>query len=407
MLVLAAAGERWLFKATVSFELLETEPICDVIPLTAAEKALKTNLESVVEGGLQKFLEVGAALVELRNRRLYRTQYATFEAYLKSLFGLHRASVDAVIRSTQTAQVLVDAGIELPPDTTATLLRPISGLPTDELQVAVWQLVTSVAPERQTQPLVSRLCRMVRNALDGVDETEDDCKSETGRSGFHVGPRKRSVSSPEREESFVRPLLRLSSWQGFSLEVVVSHAEKLEALYFATVIGQFERNSAEVERYSSDLIELSTRHNFVYWPVAGMVFRGWGRSTSGDTADGMVWIENGVTDYRASGAMLAVPFYLALKAEVLQLDAITEAEAMVARTEERWWFAELRQLSGVFLAALGAEEAQIEASFCEATRIAKEQKSVSLQERAETTYAEYCRQKASGSGRRGFRLPLW
>jgi predicted ATPase len=180
-----------------------------------------------------------------------------------------------------------------------------------------------------------------------------------------------------------------------------------QALYFATVIGQFERNSAEVERYSSDLIELSTRHNFVYWLVAGMVFRGWVRSTSGDTADGMVWIENGVTDYRASGAMLAVPFYLALKAEALQLDAITEAEAMVARTEERWWFAELRQLSGVFLAALGAEEAQIEASFCEAIRIAKEQKSVSLQERAETTYAEYCRQKASGSGGRGFRLPLW
>jgi hypothetical protein len=58
----------------------------------------------------------------------------------------------------------------------------------------------------------------------------------------------------------------------------------------------------------------------------------------------------------------------------------------------------------VFLAALNADEAQIEASFGEAIRIAKEQKSVSLEKRAEATYAEYRRQKASGSGGRGFRL---
>ena len=54
----------------------------------------------------------------------------------------------------------------------------------------------------------------------------------------------------------------------------------------------------------------------------------------------------------------------------------------------------------------GAEEMQIEASFCAAIRTAREHKSVSLEKRAEGTYAEYRRQKASGSGGRGFRLPL-
>jgi hypothetical protein len=56
---------------------------------------------------------------------------------------------------------------------------------------------------------------------------------------------------------------------------------------------------------------------------------------------------------------------------------------------------------------MGAEEAQIEVSFCEAIRIAKEQKSVSLEKRAEATYAEYRRQKANASGGRAPRLPLW
>jgi hypothetical protein len=42
-----------------------------------------------------------------------------------------------------------------------------------------------------------------------------------------------------------------------------------------------------------------------------------------------------------------------------------------------------------------------------AINFAREQESVSLEKRAEGTYAEYRRQKASASGGRGFRLPLY
>jgi hypothetical protein len=109
-----------------------------------------------------------------------------------------------------------------------------------------------------------------------------------------------------------------------------------------------------------------------------------------------------------------MPYLQALKAEALHLsdrtpealEAIEEAEALVERSEERWCCAELYRLRGVFLAAMGADEAQIQASFRAAIRIAKEQKSLSLEKRAEATDAEYRRQKASGSGERGFRLPL-
>jgi hypothetical protein len=55
---------------------------------------------------------------------------------------------------------------------------------------------------------------------------------------------------------------------------------------------------------------------------------------------------------------------------------------------------------------MGADEIKIEASFCAAINTARKQKSVSLEKRAEATYAEYRRQKASGSGGRGIRLPL-
>jgi hypothetical protein len=52
--------------------------------------------------------------------------------------------------------------------------------------------------------------------------------------------------------------------------------------------------------------------------------------------------------------------------------------SLVLRTEERWWCAELHRLRGALLAAMDADETQIEASFREAIRIVKEQKSISL-----------------------------
>src|SRR5215469_3868466 len=69
---------------------------------------------------------------------------------------------------------------------------------------------------------------------------------------------------------------------------------------------------------------------------------------------------------------------------------------MAERFQYRNYRAELHRLRGVFLAAIGADEAQIEASLREAIRIAQEQKSVSLEKRAEATYAGYRRQKRAG-----------
>ena len=78
------------------------------------------------------------------------------------------------------------------------------------------------------------------------------------------------------------------------------------------------------------------------------------------------------------------------------MEAIEEAESLAERSGVRYWFAELQRLRAVFLTAIGADETQIEASFCAAIKTATEQRSVSLEKRAEATYAEYRRQKASG-----------
>jgi adenylate cyclase len=186
------------------------------------------------------------------------------------------------------------------------------------------------------------------------------------------------------------------------------------ALWHAGWLAHFERNPDEVERVASNLFELAARLNFAPFLQRAAVLRGWARSASGQRAEGISWIEDGIEDYQETDSRLDMPFLLALKAEALHLadrtlkalEAIREADAVVERFENRYWSAELRRLRGVFLATTGADETQIEASFGEAVRIAKNQKSISLEKRAEGTYAEYRRQKASGSGESRFRLPL-
>jgi hypothetical protein len=80
-------------------------------------------------------------------------------------------------------------------------------------------------------------------------------------------------------------------------------------------------------------------------------------------------IEQGIRDFRATGAVPALPYFLSLKAEALHLadrtsealETIKQAENMGERFQKRERSAELHPLRGVFLTAMGAEQTKIEA----------------------------------------------
>jgi hypothetical protein len=239
----------------VSFSLRD-EPIPDACPLTRQEKTLKAELEAVVRSGLDEFLRVGNALAMLRNKRLFRTEFATFEEYVRIKFCLARSSADQLIRCAQTAQVLLEAGVELPANTTSTLMKPIATLPGEELQVACWEFAQSLAPGRGvTQPLVSRLVRVVRNALEGRDQDSGD----TDQAGVsRCRNRRRSKTSPERETPFIRPVERLAAWPGFNVEIIVSNVAPPSATTVYRACGILSDRCQRVqERLASQYPELA------------------------------------------------------------------------------------------------------------------------------------------------------
>jgi tetratricopeptide (TPR) repeat protein len=305
-------------------------------------------------------------------------------------------------------------------------------LMTDKLSAAmqIAERVYSLVQEQDDPMLMIGACNALSATLYFLGDFES--AREYATLGVQIW---RSAGSQSRREDLDTPVVGCLCYEGFSewhlgeiascqvkLDEAISLAKQLKdmwalalALNWAAVLGCVKGNPAEVDRLASELIELSTRHNFAFWLTIAAVYRGWARSASGNTAEGIPCIERGIRDYRAAGSVLGVPYYLACKAKALHLadrtpealEAINEAEAIAERFEHGYCSAELHWLRGVFLAAMGAEETQIEASFCNAFRIAKKQKSVSREKRAEATYAEYRRQKASASGGSVFRLPLW
>ncbi|HEX6940614.1 MAG TPA: hypothetical protein VF158_14450 [Longimicrobiales bacterium] len=66
------------------------EPELAPEPLTPAEAERLAALEARIASGLTTFVEVGSALAEVRDARLYRERFGTFERYLAERWGLSR-----------------------------------------------------------------------------------------------------------------------------------------------------------------------------------------------------------------------------------------------------------------------------------------------------------------------------
>jgi hypothetical protein len=78
----------------------------------AAGKTRLAALEAVIERGMQAFMEVGTALLEIRGKRLYRAQgFKTFEDYCRARWKMSQPHAQRMIDASEVAQNLIPIGI--------------------------------------------------------------------------------------------------------------------------------------------------------------------------------------------------------------------------------------------------------------------------------------------------------
>lgn len=87
----------------------KTVPTVTVITdaaLSPGERRHLTALERRIERGLQTFKEVGAALMEVRDSRLYREAHPSFESYCQSRWGMERQRAYQLIGAVEVVEAL-------------------------------------------------------------------------------------------------------------------------------------------------------------------------------------------------------------------------------------------------------------------------------------------------------------
>ena len=143
-------------------------------------------------------------------------------------------------------------------------------------------------------------------------------------------------------------------------------------------------------------IHLAMDQGFPHWRAHGLVLRGSTLVHQGQAKEGIEQITEGLRTYRATGAALGRPFFLALLAEAhgtmgrpeAGLTALAEALTLVDKTGERHYEAEIYRLKGELLLQRPSNNAtEAETCFHHALDLARNQQAKSWELRAATSLA--------------------
>ena len=168
------------------------------------------------------------------------------------------------------------------------------------------------------------------------------------------------------------------------------------ALNFAAALHQFRGDRQAVQEQAEVAVALCAEQGFPFWLAMGTILQGWVLAEQGQAEQGIAQIRQGLAAYRATGAELYRPYFLALLAEACGkggrteegLTVIAEALAQVNNTGERYYEPELYRLKGTLLLQQSSDNAtEAESCFLQAMTVAQNQQGKSLELRAVTSLA--------------------
>jgi predicted ATPase len=174
------------------------------------------------------------------------------------------------------------------------------------------------------------------------------------------------------------------------------------ALTFAATCYHYRREVSAAQECAEALISLAMEQGFPYWMAIGAIRCGWAMVHQGQAQEGIAQMQQGLTAWRAIGAGIGRPYWLALLAEVYGtmeqpeagLIALTEALTLAETTRERLNEPELYRLKGALLLQQSADNyTEAETCFQHALAITRHQQAKSFELRAATSLARLWQQQ--------------
>ena len=191
--------------------------------------------------------------------------------------------------------------------------------------------------------------------------------------------------------------------EALTLAQQVAHPFSLGyALICAAVLHQLRHEVRTTQECAEATISLAKEQEFPFWMTISSILRGWALAQQGQAQAGIEQITQGLRAHRATGAELHRPYYLALLAEVqgtvgepaAGLRVLTEALAVMDKTDARWYESELYRLKGaLLLQQSSSNQTEAESCFHHALDIARNQQAKSFELRIVTSLSKLWQQQ--------------
>jgi len=126
-------------------------------PLSVSEANELQRCELVIKQGLETFIEVGQALLIIRDKRLYRLESETFEDYCRGKWGMARQNANRLIAASEVISNLEPVGSITPQSERQA--RPLASLPPEQQRQA-WQEVVQQS-QQLNEPITAQKVQAV------------------------------------------------------------------------------------------------------------------------------------------------------------------------------------------------------------------------------------------------------
>jgi hypothetical protein len=129
------------------------------------------SLEKVILRGVESFLATGSALKEIRDRKLFREDFQTFEAYVKDRWGFRKSRAYQLIDAADIKadlSTMVDKNPKLSEINTERQLRELASVPADSLE----KVLGKAAEIAGDEPMTSKIIKEAREQV--LPEEPDD-----------------------------------------------------------------------------------------------------------------------------------------------------------------------------------------------------------------------------------------
>ena len=191
--------------------------------------------------------------------------------------------------------------------------------------------------------------------------------------------------------------------EAVTLAQQMAHPFSLNFSLIATALfHQLRREAFFTQEHTAPAMRLAKDQGFPYWMAFGAILHGWALAHQGQAQEGIEQIRQGLVAFRATGAEMLRPHFLALLAEVYGIigqpdagfTALAEALLLTDATRVHWYESELYRLKGTLLINLSSDnQSEAETCFHQAIAIAQNQSTKSWELRAATSLARLWHQQ--------------